>query len=351
MSRKIIKIGSVEIGAGRPIAVQSMTNTNTADTASTVAQIERLTKAGCEIVRVAVPDMAAAINLAMIKERISIPLVADIQFDHRLALRAITAGVDMLRLNPGNITDSRKIAAVAHAAKRAGIPIRVGVNSGSLDPSFRNHRGKVSAEGMVASALREVSLLEREGFTDIVISVKATDVKTTIDAYRLVAQRLDYPLHIGITEAGTALEGAIRSAVGLGILLSEGIGDTIRVSLTGDPVQEVHVAYEILKTLGLRQRGITYRICPTCGRTKINLAQIATQIQHQLADITEPLVIALMGCVVNGVGEVQEAAIGLVGGDGEGTIYVDGKCVKRAVPEEALVREIVKITRSYLAKS
>lgn len=347
----MIKIGSIEIGEERPIVVQSMTNTNTIDTASTVAQIDRLTKAGCEIVRVAVPDMTAAVNLAIIKERISIPLVADIQFDHRLALQAITAGADMLRLNPGNITDSRKIAEVAHAAKRAGIPIRVGVNSGSLDPSFRNHRGKVSAEGMVKSALREVSLLEREGFTDIVVSVKATDVKTTIDAYRMAAQQLDYPLHIGITEAGTALEGAIRSAVGLGTLLAEGIGNTIRVSLTGDPVKEVHVAYEILKALGLRQRGIIYRICPTCGRTKINLSQIADQIQRQLADITEPLVIALMGCVVNGLGEVQEAAVGLVGGEGAGTIYVDGKCIKKAVPEEELVQEIIKTTRRYLAKS
>ena len=328
-----------------------MTNTDTADTAATVAQIDRLAEAGCEIVRVAVPDMAAAANLAMIKKRISIPLVADIQFDHRLALQAITAGVDMLRLNPGNIIDPRKIAEVAHAAKRAGIPIRVGVNSGSLDPSFRNHHGKVNAEGMVASALNEVSLLEREGFTDIVVSVKATDVKTTINAYRMAAEQLDYPFHIGITEAGTALGGAIRSAVGLGILLAEGIGDTIRVSLAGDPVKEVHVAYEILKTLGLRQRGIIYRICPTCGRTKIDLSQIAAQIQHQLADITEPLVIALMGCVVNGLGEVQEAAVGLVGGEGKGTIYVDGKCIKRAVPEEELVREMVKTAHSYLAKS
>jgi (E)-4-hydroxy-3-methylbut-2-enyl-diphosphate synthase len=326
-----------------------MTNTNTADTASTVEQIERLTKAGCEIIRVAVPDMAAAKNLAMIKKRISIPLVADIQFDHRIALQAITAGVDMLRLNPGNITNSQKIAEIAHAAKRAGIAIRVGVNSGSLDPSFRTHHGKVSAEGMVASALHAVSLLEKEGFTDIEVSVKATDVKMTIDAYRLVAQQLDYPLHIGITEAGTILEGSIRSAVGLGILLAEGIGNTIRVSLAGDPVKEVYVAYEILKALNLRQRGIIYRICPTCGRTKINLSQIAEQIQHQLSDITEPLVIALIGCIVNGLGEVQEAAVGMVGGDGEGTIYVDGKRIKAAVPEKELVREIVKTTRSYLA--
>jgi len=266
MTRRAVKVGSVTIGGGAPIVVQSMTNTDTRDVAATVAQIERLQAAGCEIVRVAVPDRAAAAALSEIKERIPLPLVADIHFDHRLALAAIEAGVDKLRLNPGNITDPEKIGEVVEAAKEAGIPIRVGANSGSLAPEFRGPHGGATAEGMVESALREIRILEERGFHDIVISLKATDVPTTIAAYRMIASKVDYPLHIGITEAGTPWEGSIRSAVGLGVLLEEGLGDTIRVSLTGNPVEEVHVAYAILRALGLRKRGILYRVCPTCGR-------------------------------------------------------------------------------------
>jgi len=351
MTRRPIKIGKVQIGGGAPVVVQSMTNTNTSDVQATVSQIHRLTDAGCEIVRVAVPNLEAVGALSEIKKRISIPLVADIHFDYRLALGAIEAGVDKLRLNPGNITDTGRITQVVQEAKAAGIPIRVGANSGSVAREFLDSRGHVTAAGMVKSVVNEIHLLESLDFANIVVSVKGTDVPMTIDAYREIAKQVNYPLHVGITEAGGPWEGSIRSGVGLGILLAEGLGDTLRVSLTGDPIEEVRVAYEILRSLNLRNRGITYRICPTCGRTQIDLATIATRVQQGLLDVVEPLTIALIGCVVNGIGEVQEADIGVVGGHANGTIYVRGEIVKRMVPEQKLAEEIVATSREFLEKS
>jgi len=345
-----VMVRDVPIGGGAPIVVQSMTNTDTADVEATVAQIARLERAGCEIVRVAVPSTEAANALPRILERISIPLVADIHFDHRLALASIDAGVDKLRLNPGNITDPDKIAAVAEAATTAGIPIRVGVNAGSLDERFRDERNHPTAAGMVESALHEIRLLEQRGFDQIVVSLKGTDVRMTIDACRAFARESDYPLHIGITEAGTAWEGSIRSAVGLGVLLAEGLGDTLRVSLTGDPVEEVRVAYEILRALGLRSRGIDLRVCPTCGRTGIDLESIAVEVRRELGDVVESLSIALMGCVVNGPGEAREADVGLVGAPGQGTIYLRGEPIGPAVPEAQLVGEVVRVARELLTE-
>lgn len=348
MTRYAVAIGGVTIGGGAPIVVQSMTNTDTRDVVATLAQIERLAGAGCEMVRVAVPDREAASALRSIALACPMPLVADIHFDHRLALAAIEAGVDKLRLNPGNITDPQKIRAVVVAARDAGIPIRVGANSGSLAPAFLDAHGHATAEGMVASALEEVRLLEGLGFTDIVLSLKGTDVPMTIAAYRRIAEEADYPLHIGITEAGTRWGGTIRSAVGLGILLAEGLGDTLRVSLAGDPVEEVRVAYEILSALDLRERGITYRVCPTCGRVRIDVAGIAERVQEALRDVTDPLRVAIMGCIVNGPGEARDAEVALYGGDRSGTICIHGEPVKRRVPEDLLVDEFVDVIRGYL---
>lgn len=347
---RAVNVGRVVIGGGAPVSVQSMTNTNTADVAATVAQIERLVAAGCEIVRVAVPDAEAAAALPAIRRAVAVPLVADIHFDHRLALAAIDAGVDKLRLNPGNITDSAKIALVAEAAKAAGIPIRVGANSGSLAKEYLDAHGRASVTGMVDSALHEIRLLERLGFEEIVVSLKATDVRMTIDAYRAIAREVDYPLHVGITEAGTVWEGAIRSAVGLGILFAEGLGDTVRVSLAGDPVEEVRAAYEILRALGLRSRGVDLHVCPTCGRTGIDLATIAGDVRRALADVALPIKVALMGCVVNGLGEVRDAEVGLVGSLGRGTIYVEGEIVAGAVSEDRLADEIVRVVRERLSR-
>jgi len=346
--RRVVNVGGIKIGGDNPVAVQSMTNTDTRDVDATVSQIKRLQQAGCEIVRVAVPDDAAARALPAIKRRIDLPLVADIHFDHHLALASIDAGVDKLRLNPGNITDPEKIEKVVRAAKQAGIPIRVGANSGSLAASFLDANGHATADGMVDSALKEIRLLEGLDFTDIVVSLKATDVMMTLAAYRRIVREVDYPLHIGITEAGTPWGGTIKSAVGIGILLAEGLGDTLRVSLTGDPVEEVRVAYQILGALDLRQRGISYRVCPTCGRTRIDLFRIANEIQERLSDVTEPLVVALMGCIVNGIGEAKDADISLFGGERTGTISIAGEPVKRAVPEEKLVNEFVCTVREYI---
>jgi len=349
MTRRIF-IGNVPIGGGAPIAVQSMTNTRTSDVAATVAQIEALQAVGCEIARVAVPDLDAARALPEIKRAISIPLVADVHFDPALALAAIEAGVDKLRLNPGNITDPDDILRIAEAAKEAGIPIRVGANSGSLAKAYLDRDGRASARGMVDSAMNEVRLLERLGFDRIVISLKGTDVETTVEANRTIAEEVDYPLHIGITEAGTPWDGAIRSSVGLGILLREGIGDTIRVSLAGDPTREVRAAYSILRSLGLRRRGSDLRVCPTCGRTGTDLVSIAERIGAALADVVEPLKIAVMGCEVNGPGEVREADVGLLGGKGCGVIYVDGTPATKSIPEDRLVDEFVRTVRAYAAQ-
>jgi (E)-4-hydroxy-3-methylbut-2-enyl-diphosphate synthase len=344
MTRRVM-VGGVPIGGGAPVTVQSMTNTKTSDAAATIAQIRRLEAVGCEIVRVAVPDLAAAEALPAILKAISIPLVADIHFDHRLALAALRAGVDKLRLNPGNITESERIAEIAEAALEAGIPIRVGANSGSLAKAYLDGHGRATAAGMVESAMAEIRILERHGFDQIVVSLKGTDVRMTIDAYRSIAEEIDYPLHIGITEAGTAWEGSIRSAVGLGILLGDGLGDTLRVSLAGDPIEEVRAGYEILRSLGLRRRGVDLHVCPTCGRTGIDLASIAGRVRADLADLVEPIVVALMGCVVNGLGEVREADVGLVGADGRGTIYVRGTALRVGVPEADLAPQLVEVIR------
>lgn len=336
-----IHIGSVAIGGGAPISVQSMTNTKTTDTEATVQQIKALTAAGCDIVRLAVPDMAAAENLGNIIKEVKVPLVADIHFDYKLALEAIRQGISGLRLNPGNIGGEEKVRAVVQEAKAHGIPIRIGVNAGSLDKKILEKHGGVTAEGLVESALQHVRILEQQGFYDMKISLKAHDVPMTLAAYRLMSEKVDYPLHLGITEAGTPNTGIIKSAVGIGSLLAEGIGDTFRISLTGDPVVEVKVANEILKALGLKEYGPTLVACPTCGRTSIDLPAIAAQVEKKLESITEPIEVAVMGCVVNGPGEARGADVGIAGGKGEGLVFRKGEIVRK-VPESELVTELFK---------
>ena len=339
---RVVRVGDVLIGGGNPVVVQSMTNTRTSDVPATVEQVRRLIRAGCEIVRVAVPDMEAAQAIREIKREVSVPIVADIHYDHRLALLALDAGVDKLRLNPGNIRDPQKIREVAQAAAERGVPIRVGVNAGSVDKRFLKN-GEVTPEGLVEAALWEVQLLEGVGFHDIVISLKAHEVPLTVEANRLIAEEVDYPLHLGITEPGPGMPGTVRSAVGIGILLSEGIGDTIRVSLPGDPVREVEVAWEILKALELRERGPVFVTCPTCGRAGIDVAGIAEEVRRALSDIKKPLSIAIMGCPVNGLGEAERADYAILGGQGYGTIYAHGKVVIPKVPEERLAEEFVTL--------
>ncbi|WP_391510240.1 flavodoxin-dependent (E)-4-hydroxy-3-methylbut-2-enyl-diphosphate synthase [Mitsuokella jalaludinii] len=334
-----IHIGKVAIGGGAPISVQSMTNTKTTDTEATVAQIRALQAAGCDIVRLAVPDMEAARNLGNILRQVTVPLVADIHFDYKLALEAIHQGIHALRLNPGNIGGEEKVKAVVEAAKEAGIPIRIGVNAGSLDKKILKKYGGVTPEALVESAMEHVRILEALDFHDMKISLKAHDVPLTIAAYRLMSQTVDYPLHLGITEAGTVNTGIIKSAVGIGALLAEGIGDTFRISLTGDPVVEVRVANEILKSLGLKEYGPTLVACPTCGRTSIDLPAIAAQVEEKLRDIEEPIEVAVMGCVVNGPGEARGADVGIAGGNGEGLIFRKGEIVRK-VPEADLVNEL-----------
>ena len=334
-----IHIGKVAIGGGAPISVQSMTNTKTTDTEATVAQIRALQAAGCDIVRLAVPDMEAAKNLGNILRQVTVPLVADIHFDYKLALEAIRQGIHALRLNPGNIGGEEKVKAVVEAAKEAGIPIRIGVNAGSLDKKILKKYGGVTPEALVESAMEHVRILEALDFHDMKISLKAHDVPLTIAAYRLMSQTVDYPLHLGITEAGTVNTGIIKSAVGIGALLAEGIGDTFRISLTGDPVVEVRVANEILKSLGLKEYGPTLVACPTCGRPSIDLPAIAAQVEEKLRDIEEPIEVAVMGCVVNGPGEARGADVGIAGGNGEGLIFRKGEIVRK-VPEADLVNEL-----------
>lgn len=341
MERKItrkIYVGSVAIGGGSPISIQSMTNTKTTDTQSTVAQIQKLQEVGCDIVRLAVPDMDAAKNLGSIIKNVSIPLIADIHFDYKLALESIEQGISALRLNPGNIGSADHVRAVVEKAREKKIPIRIGVNAGSLDNKMLQRFGGVTAEALVESALEHVRILEAEDFHNIKISLKAHDVPLTLKAYRLMSARVDYPLHVGITEAGTVRSGIIKSAVGIGSLLAEGIGDTIRVSLTGDPVVEVKVAKEILKSLGLR-KGVTFISCPTCGRTRIDLPRIAGEVEDKLATINLPIQVAVMGCIVNGPGEAREADVGIAGADGEGILFRKGKVIKK-VPENQLVPEL-----------
>jgi (E)-4-hydroxy-3-methylbut-2-enyl-diphosphate synthase len=324
-----------------------MTNTDTEDISSTIAQAQELEEVGCEVIRVAVPTMKAASVLGKIKAGITAPLVADIHFDYRLALKALDEGVDGLRINPGNIGDAEKTITVVEAAKKRSVPIRIGVNAGSLEKDLLDKYDHATPESMVESAMRHVRILEEMDFYDIIISLKASDVPRTVEAYRLIAQKVDYPLHLGITEAGTAFSGTIKSAVGLGILLAEGIGDTIRVSLTDHPVQEVRVGYEILKSLGLRSYGPTVISCPTCGRCKIDLVKIAREVEAGISNIKEPLKIAVMGCVVNGPGEAREADIGIAGGKGKGILFKRGIKI-RNIPEEKLVEELLDEIRMML---
>ena len=336
-----IHIGNVAIGGGAPISVQSMTNTKTTDTESTVAQINALQAAGCDIVRLAVPDMDAALNLGNIIKKVNVPLVADIHFDYRLALEAINQGISALRLNPGNIGGEANVKAVVAEAKRHNIPIRIGVNAGSLDKKLLTKYGGVTAEALVESAMEHVRILEAQDFYDMKISLKAHDVPLTLAAYQLMSETVDYPLHLGITEAGTARTGMIKSAVGIGALLAQGIGDTFRISLTGDPVVEVKVANEILKSLGMREYGPTLISCPTCGRTSIDLAGIADEVDKRLQGITKPISVAVMGCMVNGPGEAKGADVGIAGGNGEGLVFRKGEIIRK-VKETELVEELFK---------
>ena len=334
---KKIKIGSRVIGGGNPVAIQSMTNTRTEDVAATVGQILALEKAGCEIIRCAVPTMEAAESLAEIKTQIHIPLVADIHFDYRLAIAAIEHGADKIRINPGNIGDETKVRAVVEKAKAYHVPIRVGVNSGSLEKRLVEKYGGVTVEGLVESALEKVHMIEDMGYDQLVVSIKSSDVMMCVRAHERIAEVCPYPLHVGITESGTLLAGNIKSSIGLGLILSQGIGDTIRVSLTGSPVEEIKSARLILKTLGLRKGGIEVVSCPTCGRTKIDLIGLANQVEEMVQDIPlDDIKVAVMGCVVNGPGEAKEADIGIAGGIGEGLLIKKGEIIKKVKEEELL---------------
>lgn len=333
---KEVKIGNVAIGAGNPIAIQSMTNTKTEDVAGTVQQIQALEKAGCEIIRCAVPTMEAAKALKEIKEQIQIPLVADIHFDYKLAIASVENGADKIRINPGNIGDRGRIQAVVDCCKEKGIPIRIGVNSGSLEKELVKKYNGVTAEGLVESALDKVAVLENMGYDNLVVSIKSSDVLMCIRAHEKIAEQCPYPLHVGITESGTVYSGSIKSAIGLGNILYQGIGDTIRVSLTGDPVKEVYAAKLILKTLGFRTGGISVVSCPTCGRTQIDLISLAEQVEEMVKEFDLDIKVAVMGCAVNGPGEAKEADIGIAGGVGEGLLIKKGEIVKK-VPEDKLL--------------
>lgn len=333
---KTVTIGKRTIGGGWPIAIQSMTNTRTEDVAATVAQIKRLETAGCEIVRCTVPSLEAAQAIGEIKKQITIPLVADIHFDYKMALAAIENGADKIRINPGNIGGRVHIAAVVAAAKERNIPIRVGVNSGSLEKQLVEKYHGVTPEGLVESVLDKVGMIEDEGYHNLVLSIKSSDVMMCVKAHELLAEKTDYPLHVGITESGTVISGNIKSAIGLGLILSRGIGDTIRVSLTEDPVEEIKSAKLILKTLGLRKGGIEVVSCPTCGRTRIDLISLANQVENMVADIDLDIKVAVMGCAVNGPGEAKEADIGIAGGIGEGLLIKKGEIIRK-VPESELL--------------
>ncbi len=333
---KTVQIKDRVIGGENPILIQSMTNTKTEDIAATVSQINRLAAAGCDIIRCTVPTMEAAEALGEIKKQVQIPVVADIHFDYRLAAAAIAHGADKIRINPGNIGDEKKVRAVVEAAGERGIPIRVGVNSGSLEKELIEKYHGVTAEGIVESALSQVKQIEDLGYDNLVISIKSSDVLMCVRAHELISEQTDYPLHVGITEAGTIISGNIKSSIGLGLILHQGIGDTIRVSLTGDPLEEVKSAKLILKTLGLRRGGVEVVSCPTCGRTKIDLIGLANQVENMVADIPLDIKVAVMGCVVNGPGEAREADIGIAGGQGEGLLIRRGEIVKK-LPESELL--------------
>ena len=336
---KTVHIGNRVIGGKNPVLIQSMTNTKTEDVAATVAQIRQLTAAGCDIIRCAVPTMEAAKAFSEIKQQISIPLVADIHFDYRLAIAAMEHGADKIRINPGNIGTPERVKAVVEVAKERQIPIRVGVNSGSLERHLVEKYHGVTAEGSVESALDKVHQIEKLGYDNLVISIKSSDVLMCVRAHELIAEQTDYPLHVGITESGTLRSGTIKSSIGLGLILHQGIGDTIRVSLTGDPIEEIKTAKQILKTLGLRKGGIEVVSCPTCGRTQIDLIGLANKVEHMVADIPLNLKVAVMGCVVNGPGEAKEADIGVAGGIGEGLLIKHGEIVKK-LPEDQLLEAL-----------
>lgn len=336
---KVIKIGNVSIGGGNKIAIQSMTNTDTSDVEATVAQILELEAAGCEIVRCTVPTIDAAQAIREIKRRINIPLVADIHFDYRMAIAAMENGADKIRINPGNIGGIDKIKAVVDVAKAKNIPIRVGVNSGSLEKEIVEKYNGVTAKGLVESALDKVRIIEQLGYDNLVVSIKSSDVMMCVEAHKLIAREINYPLHIGITESGTVFSGNIKSAIGLGLILNQGIGDTIRVSLTDNPVREIEAAKIILRTLGLRKGGIEVVSCPTCGRTKIDLISLAAKVEKLTANYDLDIKLAVMGCVVNGPGEAKEADLGIAGGDGCGVLIKRGEVVKK-VPEEMLLETL-----------
>lgn len=340
-STRKVMVGDVQIGSGADIVIQSMTNSDTRDVEETLKQIRMLYNAGCQIIRCAVPDMEACDSLKEIIKESPIPVVADIHFDYKLAIKSIENGVSALRINPGNIGSEDRIKAVVEKAKENNIPIRIGVNSGSLEKDILEKYKSPTAEALVESALRHIKILEKLNFYDIVISIKSSNVSTMIDSYRLMSSKCDYPLHLGVTESGTLIKGTIKSSIGIGTLLAEGIGDTLRVSLTSDPVEEIKVAKEILKALGLRKGGIEFISCPTCGRTSIDLIGIAKEVEKRIEGINKDIKIAVMGCIVNGPGEAREADIGIAGGKGEGIIFKKGQIVKK-VKEENLVEELMK---------
>ncbi|MBI3598796.1 MAG: flavodoxin-dependent (E)-4-hydroxy-3-methylbut-2-enyl-diphosphate synthase [Nitrospirae bacterium] len=343
-----IQVGSVKIGGDAPIVVQSMTMNDTHDVEATVAEIRRLEAVGCEIVRVAVPGQAAADALPKIRSQISIPLIADVHFDYHLALAALKAGVDGLRLNPGNIGSKERVTKIVKMAKDQGVPIRVGVNAGSLERDLLEKYGYPTAEAMVESAMRHIEILEEQNFYDTKISLKASHVGLAVEAYRLFSQKSDYPLHLGITESGTVATGAVKSAVGLGILLSEGLGDTIRISLAGDPTEEVRVGFEILKSLHLRRRGVNVIACPTCGRLEIDVIGLSNRLETRFSHITEPIDISVLGCVVNGIGEGKEADIGIAGGRGVGLLFRGGEIIRK-VPQEELEAVLIEEVENLIA--
>lgn len=339
--KREVNIGGVKIGGNNPVAIQSMCNTDTRDVNATVNQILKLEEAGCEIIRVAVPDMEAAEAIKKIKEQIHIPLVVDIHFDYKLALESMKNGADKVRINPGNIGSKERVKAVVDMAKAGGIPIRIGVNGGSLEKNLLEKYGSVTADALVESALGHIAILDELNFNDIVVSIKVSNVPKMLEAYRKFNAISDIPLHVGVTEAGTVRSGTIKSAVGIGALLSEGIGDTIRVSLSADPVEEVYAAYDILRILEMRKSGVEFVSCPTCGRTQIDLISIATEVEKRVAKLDKHIKVAVMGCAVNGPGEARDADIGLAGGKGECLIFSHGK-ILRKVPEAVAVEELMK---------
>ena len=344
MDRKLtrkVKVGKVYVGGDAPVTIQSMTNTDTRDVEATLKQIRELYNAGCEIIRCTVPDVEAAEAIKEIVKQSPIPVVSDIHFDYRLALKVVENGISAVRINPGNIGSIERVRMVAEACKAKNIPIRIGVNSGSLEKEILERDGKPTAKGLVESALAHVKILEAVDFHDIVISIKSSDVKMMIDAYRLMSEKVDYPLHLGVTESGTPFRGTIKSSIGIGTLLAEGIGDTIRVSLTSDPIEEIKVAKEMLKALGLREGGLEFVSCPTCGRTQIKLIEIANEVERRLEGINKDIKVAVMGCIVNGPGEAREADIGIAGGKGEGIIFKKGEVIKKC-KEEDLIEELMK---------